>query len=122
MWGGLTGAGGSGTGGFAEACGSVEREPERLWVFRAFIRWILLTNAYSPTLFPVLGSSIPAAPFAPTPSSLAPTSLRSVPALAATGTIWARYATVITPKNYSLMLVNVFVAGTGFFQLWRIWE
>ncbi|KAI9005137.1 mitochondrial pyruvate carrier [Hyaloraphidium curvatum] len=42
--------------------------------------------------------------------------------LAATGTIWSRYATVITPVNYSLMFVNIFVAGTGFYQLFRIWD
>jgi hypothetical protein len=45
-----------------------------------------------------------------------------VTALAATGTIWSRYAMVITPKNYSLMFVNIFVAGTGFYQLSRIYE
>ncbi|XP_041352237.1 mitochondrial pyruvate carrier 2-like [Gigantopelta aegis] len=41
-------------------------------------------------------------------------------ALAATGTIWARYSLVIIPKNYSLFFVNVFVGSTGFLQLSRI--
>ncbi|KAH9525049.1 Mitochondrial pyruvate carrier 2 [Bulinus truncatus] len=40
-------------------------------------------------------------------------------ALAATGTIWARYSMVIIPKNYSLFLVNLFVGVTGYVQLLR---
>ncbi|XP_050306464.1 mitochondrial pyruvate carrier 2-like [Anthonomus grandis grandis] len=40
-------------------------------------------------------------------------------ALAATGVIWSRYSLVIIPKNYSLFSVNVFVAGTQLFQLYR---
>jgi Na+(H+)/acetate symporter ActP len=43
-------------------------------------------------------------------------------ALAATGLIWSRYATVITPINYNLMSVNLFVGATGIYQLYRIWE
>jgi hypothetical protein len=43
-------------------------------------------------------------------------------ALAATGVIWARYATQITPINYNLMFVNFFVGSTGIYQLWRIWD
>ncbi|XP_026735294.1 mitochondrial pyruvate carrier 2-like isoform X1 [Trichoplusia ni] len=39
--------------------------------------------------------------------------------LAATGMIWSRYSLVIIPKNYSLFLVNVFVAGTSLYQLSR---
>ncbi|XP_050690747.1 uncharacterized protein LOC126982602 isoform X3 [Eriocheir sinensis] len=41
-------------------------------------------------------------------------------ALAATGTVWSRYSLVIVPKNWYLFSVNVFVAGTGIFQLCRI--
>jgi len=41
-------------------------------------------------------------------------------ALAATGTIWSRYSLVITPKNWNLFSVNVFVAMTGIYQLYRI--
>lgn len=41
-------------------------------------------------------------------------------ALAVTGLIWARYSLVITPKNYSLFYVNMFVAFTGLFQLGKI--
>ncbi|KAK3819530.1 MAG: mitochondrial pyruvate carrier [Benniella sp.] len=41
-------------------------------------------------------------------------------ALAATGLIWSRYSLVIIPKNYSLLTVNMFVAGTGLMQLSRI--
>ncbi|KAJ3319374.1 hypothetical protein HDU76_000576 [Blyttiomyces sp. JEL0837] len=43
-------------------------------------------------------------------------------ALAATGMIWARYSTVITPINYNLMSVNLFVGATGLYQLYRIWD
>ncbi|KAJ3416453.1 Mitochondrial pyruvate carrier 2 [Chytridiales sp. JEL 0842] len=43
-------------------------------------------------------------------------------ALAATGCIWARYATVITPINYNLMAVNIFVGASGLYQLARIWK
>jgi uncharacterized membrane protein len=43
-------------------------------------------------------------------------------ALAATGLIWARYSLVIIPKNYSLFTVNLFVAGTGMTQLFRIFN
>ena len=38
------------------------------------------------------------------------------------GTIWARYSLVIIPINYNLFAVNVFVAITGFSQLYRIWR
>ncbi|KAL0492001.1 mitochondrial pyruvate carrier [Acrasis kona] len=40
-------------------------------------------------------------------------------ALAATGIIWSRYATQITPVNYSLLTVNIFVALTSLYQLYR---
>ena len=43
-------------------------------------------------------------------------------ALAATGIIWSRYSLVITPKNYSLFGVNVFVGAIGCYQLYRIWQ
>jgi len=42
--------------------------------------------------------------------------------LAATGTIWSRYSLVIIPKNVALFSVNVFVAMTGFYQLFKIWK
>ena len=38
------------------------------------------------------------------------------------GTIWSRYSLVINPVNYNLFSVNVFVATTGFYQLFRIWR
>ncbi len=41
-------------------------------------------------------------------------------ALTCTGLIWARYSTQIIPINYSLMTVNMFVAGTGLYQLNRV--
>lgn len=40
-------------------------------------------------------------------------------ALAATGLIWSRYSLVIIPKNWSLFSVNVFVAATNLYQLYR---
>ncbi|KAF0372160.1 mitochondrial protein [Gigaspora margarita] len=43
-------------------------------------------------------------------------------ALTATGVIWTRYSTQIIPINYALMSVNMFVAGTGITQLYRIWN
>lgn len=43
-------------------------------------------------------------------------------ALSATGLIWSRYSFVIIPKNYSLFTVNMFVAGTGLTQLYRIFD
>lgn len=43
-------------------------------------------------------------------------------ALTATGVIWARYSTQIIPTNYSLMTVNIFVAGSGIYQLFRAWQ
>jgi hypothetical protein len=40
-------------------------------------------------------------------------------AVALTGMIWSRYSLVITPKNYNLFAVNVFMGGTGLIQLAR---
>lgn len=40
--------------------------------------------------------------------------------LSATGFIWARYCLVITPKNYALMLVNLFVGLANLAQLGRV--
>eukprot|EP00877_Chromochloris_zofingiensis_P009073 jgi/Chrzof1/4419/Cz14g12130.t1 len=40
-------------------------------------------------------------------------------AVTATGVIWSRYSTQITPVNYNLLTVNVFMAATGMYQLYR---
>jgi mitochondrial pyruvate carrier 2 len=40
-------------------------------------------------------------------------------AVTATGVIWSRYSFVITPVNYTLFSVNVFMAGSGIAQLSR---
>ncbi|CEG44351.1 mitochondrial pyruvate carrier 2-like [Plasmopara halstedii] len=40
-------------------------------------------------------------------------------AVTATGLIWSRYSLVITPKNWNLFAVNVFMAGTGLTQFYR---
>lgn len=40
-------------------------------------------------------------------------------AVTATGVIWTRFSTVITPVNYNLMAVNAFMALTGLYQLSR---
>jgi hypothetical protein len=40
-------------------------------------------------------------------------------AVTATGLIWSRYSFVITPVNYTLFSVNVFMAGSGLGQLYR---
>eukprot|EP00921_Rhytidocystis_pertsovi_P018220 GHVQ01028758.1.p1 GENE.GHVQ01028758.1~~GHVQ01028758.1.p1 ORF type:complete len:154 (+),score=15.63 GHVQ01028758.1:312-773(+) len=41
-------------------------------------------------------------------------------AVAATGVIWSRYSMVIIPVNYNLMTVNIAMALTGTYQLYRI--
>ncbi|GMH61041.1 hypothetical protein TrLO_g14673 [Triparma laevis f. longispina] len=43
-------------------------------------------------------------------------------AVTATGIIWSRYSFVITPVNYTLFSVNVFMAGSGLAQLKRKWD
>jgi mitochondrial pyruvate carrier 2 len=40
-------------------------------------------------------------------------------ATALTGLVWSRYATQIYPFNLNLLLVNSFMAITGFYQLYR---
>lgn len=40
-------------------------------------------------------------------------------AVTATGLIWSRYSMVINPVNYNLFAVNVFMAITGIYQLYR---
>ncbi|XP_011185003.1 mitochondrial pyruvate carrier 2 [Zeugodacus cucurbitae] len=39
--------------------------------------------------------------------------------LATTGVIWSRYSLIIIPKNYSLFVVNMFVASTQLYQVAR---
>ncbi|VDD83593.1 unnamed protein product [Mesocestoides corti] len=43
-------------------------------------------------------------------------------ALALTGLIWSRYSLVIIPKNWNLFSVNIFVGGTGIYQLLRVFR
>ncbi|KAK9825667.1 hypothetical protein WJX81_008537 [Elliptochloris bilobata] len=40
-------------------------------------------------------------------------------AVTATGLIWSRFSTQITPVNYNLLTVNAFMAVTGIYQLSR---
>jgi hypothetical protein len=40
-------------------------------------------------------------------------------AVTATGLIWTRFSTQITPVNYNLLAVNAFMAATGLYQLTR---
>ena len=40
-------------------------------------------------------------------------------AIFCTGTIWTRYAFAVTPVNYNLAVVNVFMALSSGFQLYR---
>jgi len=47
-------------------------------------------------------------------------SLNQSISLFATGAIWSRYSMVITPKNYMLFAVNLFLAFVGAQQLARI--
>lgn len=46
-------------------------------------------------------------------------SLSQSGALGATGIIWTRYSMVITPKNWNLFSVNLFVAITAIYQIGR---
>jgi hypothetical protein len=51
-----------------------------------------------------------------------PAELLSYPqqcAVTATGLIWTRFSTQITPVNYNLLAVNAFMALTGMYQLSR---
>lgn len=41
-------------------------------------------------------------------------------AVSCTGVIWSRYSMVITPKNYNLFTVNIAMAATGIYQVFRI--
>ena len=53
-----------------------------------------------------------------------PVELVSTPqqcAVTLTGLIWSRYSFVITPVNYTLFSVNIFMAGSGLAQLYRVW-
>lgn len=43
-------------------------------------------------------------------------------AVTATGLIWSRYATQITPVNYNLLSVNFFMALTGVWHLSRMFK
>jgi hypothetical protein len=40
-------------------------------------------------------------------------------AITLTGILWVRYSTQITPKNYNLLIVNLFMSATGAYQLYR---
>ena len=40
-------------------------------------------------------------------------------AIFATGFVWMRYATQITPVNVNLMVVNFFMSGSALYQLYR---
>lgn len=40
-------------------------------------------------------------------------------AITLTGLLWMRYATQITPVNYNLAIVNMFMCMTGAYQLYR---
>mmetsp|Transcript_27793 Transcript_27793/g.72146 ORF Transcript_27793/g.72146 Transcript_27793/m.72146 type:complete len:123 (-) Transcript_27793:153-521(-) len=40
-------------------------------------------------------------------------------AVTATGIIWSRFSTQINPVNYNLLSVNLFMAVTGGYQLYR---
>jgi mitochondrial pyruvate carrier 2 len=46
-------------------------------------------------------------------------SVEQAAAIGATGYIYSRFSMVITPKNYTLLSVNVFVAITQTIQLFR---
>jgi hypothetical protein len=51
-----------------------------------------------------------------------PPELLSLPqqsAVALTGLIWCKYSLDIKPKNYNLMSVNVVMAATGLYQIYR---
>ncbi len=63
------------------------------------------------------GGALGGSPF----NSLPPPPLPpSAAAVTATGIIWSRYATQITPVNYNLLSVNVVMACTGVYHLARM--
>ena len=43
-------------------------------------------------------------------------------AIFATGCIWTRYSFVITPVNYNLAIVNIFMGASAAYQLYRKWQ
>ena len=43
-------------------------------------------------------------------------------ALTVTGVIWSKYSLDIRPKNYNLLAVNMTMAATGIYQLYRIYS
>ena len=63
-----------------------------------------------------------ASPWPTSPTSPAPAETISTPqqcAVTATGIIWSRFSTQITPVNYNLLSVNAAMACTGMYQLAR---
>jgi hypothetical protein len=58
-------------------------------------------------------------PATPRPPLLTHTTRSHTTAITATGLIWTRYSTQITPVNYNLMAVNALMACTGTYQLYR---
>ncbi|KAI1294953.1 Mitochondrial pyruvate carrier 2 [Halotydeus destructor] len=48
-------------------------------------------------------------------------SVAQTSSLAATGFIWSRYSLVITPKNWGLFSVNLFVGLSNLYQLGRVY-
>ena len=40
-------------------------------------------------------------------------------AICLTGVLWTRYSTQITPVNYNLMIVNIFMGASAAYQLYR---
>lgn len=40
-------------------------------------------------------------------------------AILATGVIWTRYSFVVTPVNYNLAIVNIFMGASAAYQLYR---
>ncbi|EFN85462.1 mitochondrial pyruvate carrier 2 [Harpegnathos saltator] len=46
-------------------------------------------------------------------------SLSQTASLMVSSAIWSRYSLVITPKNYNLFSVNLFVCGTGMYNFIR---
>ncbi|XP_034253362.1 mitochondrial pyruvate carrier 4-like [Thrips palmi] len=76
--------------------------PKTIFFWSPWFKWGLVVAGLSDLKRPVESVSLP--------QSLA---------LSVTGLIWSRYCLVITPINYNLCAVNVFVAMVGTYQVQR---
>ncbi|KZV82133.1 putative mitochondrion protein [Exidia glandulosa HHB12029] len=95
--------------------------PKTVFFWAPMMKWALVIAGISDLKRPADKLSVTQS------AALAATGTRSLSSLLKcsnilAGAIWVRYSFVIIPVNYSLAAVNVFVGGTGMYQLYRIWD